>query len=137
MVDDRNSKLRLSYTDGASVDTATLTMPSGNYNGISFSAALETLMNTVLKPLKIPATVNYDLINNKMTVLITDTRAKTSEEAYAVIETGEALGVPSNAVKSLNGVMMLDSFVTITPLTPSLHTLTYTPLATCISPLPV
>ena len=47
MVDDRNSKLRLSYNAGAAIDTSTLTMPSGNYNGISFSAALETLMNTI------------------------------------------------------------------------------------------
>ena len=118
MVDDRNSKLRLSYKVGVSVETATLTMPSGNYTGISFSAALETLMNTVLEPLKIPATVDYDLINNKMTVGITDNRDDTSETLYVVIEIGAAFGVPSKLARSLNVVLMLDTFVEIRPSTP-------------------
>jgi len=118
MVDDRNSKLRLSYTDGASVGTSTLTMPSGDYNGISFSAALETLMNTVLEPLKIPATVDYDLINNKMTLAVTDQRAENDVPPIVVIENGEAFGVNKLLERSLNGVMMLDSFVEITPDTP-------------------
>jgi hypothetical protein len=118
MVDDRNSQLRLSYTDGDSVGTSTLTMPSGNYNGISFCAALETLMNTVLEPKDIPATVAYDLINNKMTVSITDDRGFASGTPYCVIETGEAFGVPDKLAKSLNGVLMLDTFFEIKPNTP-------------------
>ena len=101
-MDDRNSKLRLSYTDGASVGTSTLTMPSGDYNGISFSAALETLMNTVLEPLKVPATVDYDLINNKMTLAVTDQRAENDVPPIVVLENGEAFGVNKLLERSLN-----------------------------------
>jgi hypothetical protein len=118
MVDDRNSQLRLSYIDGAAVGTSTLTMPSGNYNGISFSAALETLMNTVLEPVNLPIAVAYDLINNKMTVSMTDNRDDTSETPYVIIENSISFGVPLKLARSLNGVMMLDTFFEITPAKP-------------------
>ena len=42
-MDDRNSKLDLSYKVGPDIGTAVLTMASGNYNGTTFSAALQTL----------------------------------------------------------------------------------------------
>jgi hypothetical protein len=118
MIDDRNSRLYLAYFSGETVLTDTLTLASGNYNGATFSAALEALMNTVLNPVDTPVSVSYDLMNNKMTVLLTDNRAIVTGEAHIVIETGEAFAVPSSVTKSLNGVLMLDGFVEISPSAP-------------------
>ncbi len=39
-------------------------------------------------------------------------------EVNIVIETGEAFAVPTSVTKSLNGVLMLDGFVEITPSAP-------------------
>jgi hypothetical protein len=118
MIDERNSQLYLSaYIDGV-VSTFTLTLASGNYNGATFSAALEALMNTVLNPLDTPVSVTYDLINNKMTVIVNDNRAIVIDAANVVIETGESFGIPSITTNGLNGVLMLKRFVEITPSTP-------------------
>ena len=53
-----------------------------------------------------------------MTVLITDTRDDTSVTPYVVIENGESFGIPSKLDRTIHGVLMLDSFVEIKPLTP-------------------
>ncbi len=118
MIDNRNNILRLSFIVGTFSGTRTIAFPSGNYNGITFSAELESILNKVLLPHEVRATVTYELINNKMTLTVTDQRDTNDVLPIVIIENGESFGVPKLLEKSLNGVMMLDSFVEITPDTP-------------------
>ena len=74
MIDDRNNQLYIAYRIGDVVSEETVTIPSGNYNGITFSNALEVAMNTILTPFSTPVEITYDNINKKISVLLTDDR---------------------------------------------------------------
>ncbi len=47
MIDDRNNQLYVAYRIGDVVSEETVTIPSGNYNGITFSNVLEVAMNSI------------------------------------------------------------------------------------------
>ena len=47
MIDNRNNKLYLGYGIGDVISEQKVTIPSGNYNGITFAKALENASNTI------------------------------------------------------------------------------------------
>ncbi len=74
MVDNRNNQLYIAYRIGDIVSKAIIVIPSGNYNGITFSNALEAAMNSILTPCETPVSITYDTINNKIAIVLTDER---------------------------------------------------------------
>ena len=74
MIDDRNSQLYIAYRIGDVVAEETVTIPSGNYNGITFSNVLEVAMNSTLTPFETPVTITYASIDTKISILLTDER---------------------------------------------------------------
>jgi hypothetical protein len=111
MIDSRNDKLYLTYNNSGVVTERTLILESGNYNGITFASALQSLINSLLSEFSTPVEITYDNINNKITILLIDNRADKSNELHIAIlsdvEASELFTIPISSVKSLNGVLML------------------------------
>ncbi len=74
MIDSRNDQLYIGYRIGDVVSEQTVTIPTGNYNGITFSNALNAAMNSILTPFNTPVEITYDIMNNKMSIVLTDER---------------------------------------------------------------
>ncbi len=72
MIDERNNQLYIAYRIGNVVSEAIIVIPSGNYNGVTFSNALQAAMNSILNPFETPVDITYDNINNKISIPLTD-----------------------------------------------------------------
>ena len=100
----------------------TVTIPSGNYNGITFSNILEVAMNSILTPFDTPVTITYDIINNKLSILLTDERDVKIGELEVIILTDKYIetlfSVHSSTVFSVNSVLMLKERTEIYPAIP-------------------
>ena len=94
MIDNRNNKLYLGYEVGDAISEQTVTIPSGNYNGITFANALDNTINTMLNPCSTTVDITYDNINNKILILMTDERESIEGELELII-------IPDDEVASL------------------------------------
>ena len=111
MIDSRNNQLDVGYRIGEVIKEETVEIPSGNYNGNTFSKALETSMNSILIPFLTPVVITYDNMNNKLSILLTDNRAsKDGELEVAILEDkfiASAFSISAGDVRSVNSVLML------------------------------
>jgi hypothetical protein len=119
MIDSRNNKLHLGYRIGNVVSEQTVTIPSGNYNGITFSNALEAAMNTILSPFSTPVEITYDIINNKISIVLTDGRETPEGELEIVliadVDVASIFSIHSSEILSVHSVLMLKATTLIYP----------------------
>ena len=72
MIDSRNNYVYLGLRIGETIHELRVQIPNGNYNGITFSNALQGVIISVLTPYSTPVEVTYDNVNNKVTVILHD-----------------------------------------------------------------
>jgi hypothetical protein len=65
-------RVRVGETDVILDDVA---LAIGNYTGITFASTFQQTVNQKLNPLELSLTVTYDLINNKLTMVLEDLRS--------------------------------------------------------------
>jgi hypothetical protein len=120
MIDSRNNYVYLGLRIGETIHELRVQMPNGNYNGITFASALQTVINSVLTPYSTPVEVSYDNVNNKMTITLHDDRAdKVGELEIAILEDDFAATlykIPLTEVRSINGILMLKNTAVLFPL---------------------
>jgi hypothetical protein len=117
MIDSRNNKLYIAYRINDVVSEQTVTIPTGNYNGITFSNALKSAMNSILNPFNTPVEITYDTINNKMLISLTDERAIKTGILEVIILSNQdietLLSISQNRIFSVNNVLMLKNISTV------------------------
>ena len=122
MIDDRNNQLHIAYRIGNVVAEENVTIPYGNYNGITFSNVLEVAMNFIVTPFETPVTITYDIINNRISSLLTDERDVKIGELEVIILTDKFIesifSIHSSKVLSVNNVLMLKERTEIYPAIP-------------------
>jgi hypothetical protein len=122
MIDNRNNKLYLGFKIGTAIAEETVTIPSGNYNGITFGKASEITINTVLNPFSTRVDITYDNINNKISILMTDERETVEGELELIIipddEVASLFSIHPSEILSVNGVLMLKGASVIYPTIP-------------------
>ena len=103
-VDERNQMLYLGLKIDGVVSTETIVFDSGNYTGMSFTAAFESKVNAALLDHELSVTVSYDIMNNKLNIVLNDDRSIVIGDAEIVILSDAEIDVVTP--KSLNGVLM-------------------------------
>ncbi len=104
-IDERNQNLWLTiYIDGV-VTVNTVTFVSGNYTGVTFTSAFQSKVNAALLEYELSVTCSYDLMNNKLQIVLNDDRDPATGVVQVVI--GSDLELDVAKPKSLNGVLML------------------------------
>ena len=108
-VDERNQMLYLGLKINGVVSAETITFDSGNYTGVSFAAAFERKVNAALLGYQLSLSVSYDLMNNKLQMVLSDNRSMVIGDAeVAILSNADINTVTPN---SLNGVLMLSKSV--------------------------
>jgi hypothetical protein len=105
-IDERNNKLYLGLKIDDVLYTETVTFDSGNYTGIGFSATFESKVNLVLLEYHLSVTINYDLMNNKLRIVLNDDRSMVIGAAEIALLANKDVGIENP--KSVNGVLMLE-----------------------------
>ena len=119
MIDSRNHYVYLGLRIGVTIHELRVQIPNGNYNGVTFSNALQTVINSVLTPYSTPVEVTYDNINDKVTITLHDEREdKVGELEIAILDDGFAATlykITLAEVRSINGVLMLKHTAVLYP----------------------
>ena len=104
-IDERNQNLYLQVDFDASATTYTVVFEPGNYTGRTFTTAFQSKVNAVLLAHELSVSCSYDLMNNKLQIILSDDRAdKTGAVEVAILtETDFDIVQP----KSVNGVLMI------------------------------
>ena len=112
-VDERNQMLYLGLKIDGVVSTETIVFDSGNYTGMSFTAAFESKVNAALLDYDLSVTVSYDIMNNKLKIVLNDDRSIVIGDAEIVILSDAEIDIVTP--KSLNGVLMLNTTANLLP----------------------
>jgi hypothetical protein len=119
MISSRNNRLYFKFINGIVNSNIVLVLDSGNYNGISFSEALQSLMNSYLAPFAVRMQITYDNINNKISfLLIVERASKVGTLKIKILNDNELeslFSVTTINIKSINGVLMLKDSSEILP----------------------
>ena len=118
-IDARNNTLYLGVLLDGFETRAEVTFDSANYNGTSFAAAFHSKVNAVLLEHQLSIVASYDLLNNKLRLVLMDDRTMVVGDAsVAILSNADALfgSFNTSALHSLNGVLMLADTVTLLPL---------------------
>jgi hypothetical protein len=112
-IDERNQKLYLQIELGASVTVQTILFDPGNYTGVSFTAAFQSKVNAALLSYELSVVCSYDLMNNKLGIVLKDDRDSPTDDAKAFILTDVELDIAKP--KSVNGILMISSTGALVP----------------------
>jgi hypothetical protein len=104
-IDERNHNLYLYLNIDGVIDTRIVVFDSGNYTGISFTAAFESKVNAELLAYQLSVSVSYDIMNNKLSIVLNDNRSMVIDDVKLLILSNADIDVvpPSN----LSGVLGL------------------------------
>ena len=107
MIDSRNKFVYIGYIIGVAIHELRVQIPNGNYNGITFSNALQGVITSVVTPQSTPVEVTYYTITNKVTILLHDDREEqVGELDVAILDDEFAASLfsrPLLEVRSING----------------------------------
>jgi hypothetical protein len=112
-IDERNQKLYLGVTVDASITVQTVIFDPGNYTGVSFTAAFESKVNAALLAYELSVGCSYDLMNNKLQIVLNDDRDPATGVVQVVILTDAEMDIVEP--KSLNGVLMISETGVLDP----------------------
>ena len=87
------------------ISVETVTFDSGNYTGVSFAAEFERKVNAALLDSQLSLAVSYDLMNNKLQMVLSDDRSMVVGDAEVAILANADINLAMP--RSLNGVLML------------------------------
>ena len=104
-ISERNRVLYLGVNVDGVISTRTITFDVGNYTGITFTTAFSTKVNAALESESLALVVSYDLLNNKLQMVLNDNRAIVIGAAEIAILTNAEIDIA--IPNSLNGVLML------------------------------
>jgi hypothetical protein len=112
-VDERNHNLYLYLNIDGVIDTRIVVFDSGNYTGISFTTAFESKVNAELLAYQLSVSVSYDIMNNKLDIVLNDNRAIVISGAeLAILAIAD---INTEVHNSLSGVLMLSKSVDLLP----------------------
>ncbi len=106
-IDARNQMLYLGIKIDDVVSTETITFDTGNYTGVTFASAFESKVNAALLAYQLSLTVSYDIMNNKLEMVLSDDRSMVIGDAEIVILSDAEIDIANP--KTLNGVLMLST----------------------------
>ncbi len=118
-IDERNNMLYLGIRVEGISYRAEVTFDSANYTGTSFAAAFQSKVNSALLEHQLSVVASYDLLNNKLRIVMIDDRSMVIGDAeVAILSNADASFGSSNpnSLHSLNGVLMLADTVVLLPL---------------------
>jgi hypothetical protein len=112
-IDQRNHNLYFQIEIGASVTVQTIIFEPGNYTGSTFTAAFQSKVNAALTDYELSVNCSYDLLNNKLQIVLKDDRGSPTGVVKAFILTEAELDIAQP--KSVNGVLMISETGALVP----------------------
>ncbi len=115
-IDERNQNMYLQIQLDGEVFQHTVIFEPGNYTGITFTTAFQSKMNAALLEYELSVSCTYDIMNNKLQIVLNDDRDTQTGDVQVVILSEADWDIIDP--KSVNGVLMLSKAADLFPEVP-------------------